>query len=961
MFRQTGLAPHDVQAMFNASPNPYVVLDRNLVIVGANRAYLAVTGRSAEDIVGRGMFEAFPSDPESEHGQQLRQSFARVLATRQIDHIARIRYPIPGADGRIDVHVWSATHIPVSGPDDTVSHILQHTENITHLEQLRLLAQANDPTLTANILRRAEASQATIRSMHLELQLLRSIFEQTPGFAALLKGPQHVFELVNSAYVALVGQRELVGRTVREALPDIDGQGFYELLDQVYTSGQTHVGRGAVVHLRSRPDGPLEERHLDFVFQPIRQPDGQVAGIFVQGQDLSAQVAAQRRADTSQRRFETLAHTLPLHVWTAGADGRMQWCNDQVLAYLGLSNTEARNVDWLDVVHPEDQATTRTAWSRSMADGGHYLNEFRLRRHDGEYRWHLSRASALRDAEGRITQWVGSNTDIHDQKAGAALLADLNNVLARRVEERTAELVRTQEALRHSQQLEAIGSLTGGVAHEFNNLLQVIGGNVQLVQLARDGGDAHTGADRLARAMNAVQRGADLSRQLLAYGRRQPLQPEVLSVRELLHDLDKLLHNILGEGVQVRTVVPDGLWRTLVDPATLETALLNLALNARDAMAGRGSLTIEAANTALDAGYVDAQNDLTPGEYVLIAVSDTGHGMDAAVQARAFEPFFTTKPRGKGSGMGLSMVFGFAKQSGGHVKIYSEPGHGTTIRLYLPRSIEPAQAKPRPPAAVAAPAARTRVGHVLVVEDDDAVRETVVNLLRQLGHHVTAARDGATALALIEGDAPIDLLFTDVVMPGLISSTELAMQARRLRPGLQVLFTSGYTENALQHGGRLDPDVQLLSKPYTLDALQRKLDPLLTDPSALAHANGATPTSRRAIDVLLCEDDELVRESLVEVLGGMGCTVRGCGSLAEALAALQAQAPELLITDLRLPDGDGLTLASAARGRSAQMVIAVASGRGSRSAAAQVPGSLALDKPFSIDDLDELLALVPRP
>lgn len=944
--------------MFNASPNAYVVVDRDLRIVGANRAYFSVTGRQPDDIVGRLIFDAFPSDPASEHGQQLRQSFARVLATREVDHLARIRYPIPNQDGGIDVHVWSATHIPVVGPDGQVSHILQHTENITHLEQLRALAQANDPTLTANILRRAEATQARMRSMDQELQMLRGIFEQTPGFAVVLRGRAHVFELVNSAYLALVGPRDLLGRTVRDALPDIAGQGFFELLDEVYDSGRAHVGRGAVVHLRTQPGGPFEDRHLDFVFQPIRQADGEVVGIFVQGHDLSAQVAAQRQADHSQRRFETLAHTLPLHVWTAHPDGRLQWCNEQVLDYLGVSGLEAVGDDWVDAAHPEDRATMRAAWSRSLSDGSAYLNEFRMRRHDGEYRWHLARATAVRDTLGRTTQWVGSHTDIHDQKASAALLADLNNVLARRVEERTAELVHTQEALRHSQQLEAIGSLSGGVAHEFNNLLQVIAGNVQLAQkhLAATGPHADPASDNLTRAMTSVRRGAELSRQLLAYGRRQPLQPQVVNVCGLLRELAKLLGTTLGEGVQLRTVVSDDLWHSLVDEATLETALLNLGLNARDAMSGQGRLTIEASNATLDAHYAGAHDDLLPGDYVLIAVSDTGHGMDASVQARAFEPFFSTKPRGQGSGMGLSMVFGFAKQSGGHVKIYSEPGHGTTIRLYLPRSLAAADGPPRHAAPPASPSV-ARLARVLVVEDDDAVRETVVSMLRQLGHAVRSARDGADALAQLEAGVPADLLFTDVVMPGPVSSTALADQARRLRRGLHVLFTSGYTENALEHGGRLDADVQLLSKPYTLDALQRKLEQVLSV-AATAPATGATPQA--GLQVLLCEDDELVRDSLAELLEGLGCEVCGCGTLADALAALHACVPDVLITDLRLPDGDGLSLAHAARARSPHMVIAVASGRGSREAASQVPGALPLDKPFSFDELERLLSRAMR-
>lgn len=982
MFRNTGLAPWDVQAMFNASPNAYVVLDRDLVIAGANGAYLKVTGRASADIVGRNLFDAFPSPPDSIHGRQLRQSLARVLATRLPDHIAAIRYPITAPDGTLGEHVWSATHIPVCAADGSVSHILQHTENITHLEQLRAQARANDPQLAANILRRAEASQATIASLSTEVELLRSIFEQAPGFTVVLRGPQHVFEMVNTAYLDLVGQRELLGRTVREALPELAHQGFFELLDQVYTTGEAHVGRHARVELRTRPGQPLQTRHVDFVFQPVRQADGQVRGIFVQGYDLTPQVTAEQQAQTSQRRFETLAHTLPLHVWTARADGAVQWCNDQVLEYLGFDPEQARATDWMEIVHPDDRAHTLAAWQRCVAAGDAYLNEFRLRRHDGEYRWHLSRATPLRDAQGTIAQWVGSNTDIHEQKASAALQADLNNLLARRVDERTAELVRTQEALRHSQQLEAIGSLAGGIAHEFNNLLQVIGGNLQL--MAQDLAAAGTQGERLNRALTAVQRGADLSRQLLSYGRRQPLQPEVIDLGQLIQGLEDLLRKTLGGGVEVLTVVDPQLWPTMVDAANLESALLNLALNARDAMDGRGRLTIEASNAVLEASDHPAFSELVPGEYVLIAVSDNGHGMDPEVQARAFEPFFTTKPRGKGSGLGLSMVFGFAKQSGGHVKLYSEVGHGTTLRLYLPRSLvaAPVHAPMRGSDGDAVPVRHTGM-RVLVVEDDAAVRDTVVNMLDHLGHEVVSARDASAAMTLVESGLPIDLLFTDVVMPGPLSSTDLAERARRIRPGLRVLFTSGYTEKALLHGGRLDDAVQLLSKPYSREALQRKIDQVLGDAAPASDAateSGdrspapstdvmpgaeppptplASPPGRSTPHVLICEDDELVRESLMELLNGMGCTVTGCATSSAARAALAQHSPDLLITDLSLPDGNGLDLARHARHGSAGMAIAVASGRGSREAAAQVPGAVALDKPFSFDDLVDLLDRLP--
>jgi signal transduction histidine kinase len=381
-----------------------------------------------------------------------------------------------------------------------------------------------------------------------------------------------------------------------------------------------------------------------------------------------------------------------------------------------------------------------------------------------------------------------------------------------------------EEQLRQSQKMEAVGHLTGGVAHDFNNLLQIISGNLQLI--GRDVAGNERAERRVANARTAVARGSKLANQLLAFSRRQPLEPKVISVGRFVQGMDDMLRRAIGEAIEIDTIVADDAWNSFADPTQIENAILNLAINARDAMDGTGRLTIEVGNAVLDEVYARTHPDVAPGRYVMIAVTDTGSGMTPEIMAQAFEPFFSTKPAGKGTGLGLSMVYGFIKQSGGHVSIYSEPGLGTTVKLYLPRA-------QRTEDEVALIETGPIVGGgetILIAEDDDEVRATVVDMLHELGYRLLKAKDAASALTIIESGAEIDLLFTDVVMPGPLKSPELARRARERLPDLAVLFTSGYTEDAIMHGGRLDPGVELLPKPYTREALARKIRHVLEMP-----------------------------------------------------------------------------------------------------------------------------------
>jgi signal transduction histidine kinase/CheY-like chemotaxis protein len=421
--------------------------------------------------------------------------------------------------------------------------------------------------------------------------------------------------------------------------------------------------------------------------------------------------------------------------------------------------------------------------------------------------------------------------------AGQAALRGANAELARRadqlaaanlsLETQIAEREKVEEALRQAQKMEAVGQLTGGVAHDFNNLLQVITGNLDT--LLRRAGDKEGDIRRLANAaMRGAERAAILTQRLLAFSRRQPLAPQPIEVNKLVAGMSDLLRRTLGETIRVETVLAGGVWRASADANQLENALLNLAVNARDAMPGGGSLTIETGNAYLDEEYAAAHEEVRAGQYVTVAVTDTGTGMTKETLGRVFEPFFTTKETGRGSGLGLSQVYGFMRQSDGHVTVYSELDQGTTVRLYLPRHLG-AEAS-----ADTAVEAHPIVGAdaeevVLIVEDDEDVRINTVAMVRDLGYRVLDAENGQAALRVLGSQPSVRLLFTDIGLPGGLNGRQLADEARRIRPELVVLFTTGYARNAIVHHGRLDPGVEVIGKPFTYAALATKIRKVLDD------------------------------------------------------------------------------------------------------------------------------------
>ncbi len=448
----------------------------------------------------------------------------------------------------------------------------------------------------------------------------------------------------------------------------------------------------------------------------------------------------------------------------------------------------------------------------------------------------IAMSSVLGSARYDLGRYMGRAFDlIAGTSLLAALLLESNKLyhyLAEALDladQRNTELTRSREALQRAQRLDAMGQLTGGVAHDFNNVLQIISANLHVMRLRRP--DDQQIQDSIRRALEGVKRGGRLSSELLSFASKQPLQPKVMNISQLLTSMDDILRHTLGAEVDIETVIAGGLWNTMIDAALLENAILNLALNGRDAMNGSGKLTIEALNTSLSDDYVHGTGDaIAAGQYVVVAVTDTGSGIAADVLERVFEPFFTTKPVGSGTGLGLSMVYGFVKQSNGYVRIYSELGVGTTVKIYLPRSREARTA------GLADSTFELLRGEerILVVEDDEAVRLGTVDTLEAMGYRVHAASNAAEADAMLEAGLDIDLLFTDVVMPGPMKVTEMAARAVKRLPQLVVLYTSGYTENAIVHGGRLDPGVRLISKPYRPEQLSALLRRLLSPPSAAA-------------------------------------------------------------------------------------------------------------------------------
>ena len=657
------------------------------------------------------------------------------------------------------------------------------------------------------------------RTLQEDRARLSQMFDQAPGFMAVLRQPGNVIELANESYQQLVGERDLIGKQLHTALPEIAHQGFIELLDQVVESGEPYRGENVRVTLQRASGQPPEERVLDFIYQPITDAEGHTSAVFVEGVDVTER---ERRAEAlreSEARFRLLADSLPALVWINDAEGRIIFANQAFHMLLGMAPGDLREKGWGSIVHRDDLPGFQAYGRRRLAQPKSFSRDVRLCHADGSVRWFHIEARP-RKLGGSFEGYVGCGLDVSDAHAAG-------EALERRVEERTAELIeqiaereRVEATLAQMQRLEAVGQLTSGVAHDFNNLLTVVLGNMSMIERAVEtaGIDGKT-KQRLGHVRVAAERGAKLTAQLLAFSRRQRLETKVVSLNDVIRGMQDLLHSTLGGGVAIETNLAPQLWSALVDPTQIELVILNLAINARDAMDVGGTLSVSTENATL--GAPARSEEPSPGEYVAVRVTDTGSGMTEEVAAKAFEPFFTTKDVGKGSGLGLAQVYGFAKQSGGGVRIDSQVGRGTRVSVFLPRAARAAEEA----TSIRSERISTEIVEgrtVLVLDDDDAVRSVTVEELRAAGCVVVEASNGTSALAQLDENEGIEAVVADFAMPGM-NGAEFARRALAKRREIPIIFVTGYADLAALSDV---PDEDVIQKPYPAGAIVERLGTL---------------------------------------------------------------------------------------------------------------------------------------
>jgi PAS domain S-box-containing protein len=774
-----------------------------------------------------------------------------------------------------------------------------------------------------------------------EVERQRRLFQQAPSFMCMLQGPDHVVEFVNDSHRRLFDSDAWPGKPLREAFPEIAGQGYHEILDRVYRTGERFIARSASVRFGPGNEGQGNDHVLDFVYEPMHDAAGRVTGIFCEGFDVTEQRAVEEALRHREEQLRLATDAAEIGLWDFDTRTDTLFWPPRVKAMFGISpNVDVSMRDFYAGLHPEDRERTSAAFAAALDPARRALYDVEYRaigREDGIVRWVAAKGRAIFDANDQCVRVIGTAIDITARKQAESHLRELNETLERRVMEALAEqrilahvfertdalilvvdmhyrllainkagadgfermyglhpkvgeslldllqdrpshradlkaawdralsgqtyvstqdfgdatlqrrsfelrfevlrdtngvqigafqfaydvterlrnqarLAEAEEYVRQTQKFEAIGQLTGGIAHDFNNLLQVLAGGISILERQMYGDSVRRMLEGMRRA---TTRGASLTRQLLAFSRRQALQPEPVNLAYQIEHMRDILDRTLRGDVVVEAQLPEALWAVLVDPNELELTVLNLCVNARDAMPKGGVITIQAENRA---GLV--REDLA-GDFVALSIRDTGTGMSPEVMEHIFEPFFTTKEVGKGSGLGLAQVYGFAKQSGGTVIAESRLGVGTNVTLLLPRSQQ--QASPAFPKDTGTRAPRESLaGSILLVEDDEEVATLVSEMLREIGYSVTRAASSEAALGALADGRIVDLVFSDIMMPGPMNGFELAQEIRRRRPRQKILLTSGYPDAA----SRSDEDggFVILRKPYEIQDLKVSLE-----------------------------------------------------------------------------------------------------------------------------------------
>jgi PAS domain S-box-containing protein len=656
--------------------------------------------------------------------------------------------------------------------------------------------------------------------------LLPGMFEQAPSFIAMLRGPEHRFEFVNAAYRTLIGQREVIGRRVADALPEAVGQGYVDLLNQVFSSGQAFSSRGAKYAMEAVPGGPVDVRFLDFIYQPITDAAGVVTGIFVEGSDVTERTLAEVKLRESEAKLREA---------NAALEARIEERTAQLLSKEALIRTFFEHSPECHAVLVEtddgrfryeeiNPATLRLYGVPREQVIGRTTDEVLGHEVADELNRHLKTCVSQsaphqyeRNQGDGVVEAVATPVP-HDPGEPGRLVVSARDITERR---------RLEHQLRQSQKMEAVGQLTGGLAHDFNNLLAAIMGSLDVLKIRLAQGRIDDLERYITAAREAAKRSASLTHRLLAFARRQTLDAKPTDVNRLVMGMEELIRRTMGPAIRFEFVGAVGLWRCLIDANQLESALLNLCINARDAMPNGGKLTIETANRWLDERGA-RERDLAPGQYLSLCVSDTGTGMAPDVVARAFDPFFTTKPLGEGTGLGLSMVYGFARQSSGHARIYSEVDHGTMVCIYLPRyrgdesGVEAAEEHAATPQGEEGQT-------VLIVDDEPTLRMLMSEALQEFGYTTIEAADGASGLTILQSNRRIDLLVTDVGLPGGMNGRQLADAGRALRQRLKVLFVTGYAENAVVGHGHLEHGFHILTKPFPMETLGNRVRDVLAN------------------------------------------------------------------------------------------------------------------------------------